>query len=183
MLICRKCSTFRRGLLPRPATRVNMPTMAPRDEDSDLHRHPRRPHDHPGTSEAVRQMLASMEREQERRKRWPLTASGDIDTRRAMTALAQSFPTLRDVDGVAPWDADRFLAWLCGPAPSHGMRLAGKFVLGVWNSRTDWREVAGELGLEGAASLTRFDFFEAMNVWDEEHAQACRRWMEAPFWP
>ena len=29
---------------------------------------------------------------------------------------------------------------------SHGMLLAGQFVLGVWNSRTDWRDA---LGLEG----------------------------------
>jgi hypothetical protein len=31
-----------------------------------------------------------------------------------MTALAQSFPTLRDAVGVDPWDADRFLGWFCG---------------------------------------------------------------------
>ena len=160
-----------------------MPTMAPRDEDSISIDTPggRTITGHP---QAVRQMLASMEREQEPRKRWPLTAGGDIDTRRAMTALAKSFPKLREVDGVEPWDVDRFLAWLCGPAPSHGMLIAGRFVLGVWNSTTDWREVARELGLdEGADKLTRFDLFEAMNVWDEEHAAACRRWMEWPFWP
>lgn len=142
--------------------------MAPRAEDSISVDTPdgRTLTGHPV---AVREMLASTERE--RRKRWPLTAGGDIDTRRAMTVLAQSFPTLRLVDGVEPWDADRFLAWLCGP------------VLGVWNSRTDWSEVARELGLEGADKLSRFDLFEAMNVWDEEHSLACRRWIEAPFWP
>jgi hypothetical protein len=66
-----------------------------------------------------------------------LTTGGDIDTRRAMTILAQSFPSKRLIDGVEPWDADRFLAWFCGLAPSHGMVLAGQFVLGVWNRRTD----------------------------------------------
>jgi hypothetical protein len=100
---------FLTWILPRSGTRVNVPAMAPHDADSiavDI-ADGRRITGHP---EAVREMLASMERDQERRKRWPQTASGDIDTRRAMTVLAQSFPTLRDVDGVDPWDVDRFLA-------------------------------------------------------------------------
>ena len=159
-----------------------MPAMTPHDEDSVSVDLPggRMIIGHP---EAVRPMLAAMERDQERRKHWPQTASGDIDTHRAMTALAQSFPSLRDADGVDPWDGYRFLAWLCGPAPSHGMLAAGRFLLGVWNSTTDWREVARELELEGADKCVRFDLFEAMNVWDREHSDACRHWMEWPFWP
>jgi hypothetical protein len=34
-----------------------------------------------------------------------------------MTALALSFPTLRDADGVNPWDAERLEAWLRSGAP------------------------------------------------------------------
>jgi hypothetical protein len=48
---------------------------------------------------------------------------------------------------------------------------SGSSSSGVWNRRTDWRDVARELGLEGADKLAR-NLFEAMNVWDEEHGLA-----------
>lgn len=137
-----------------------------------------------GDAFAVRRVMASLERQRELRQRWPQDSEGYVDTRRAICALAQSFPTLHDADGLEPWDVNRFLAWLCGPAPSHGALLAGRFVLGVWNRGTDWREVGRELGFEGAEeALARFDLFEALGCWDEEHCAACRRFMEAPFWP
>jgi hypothetical protein len=100
-----------------------------------------------------------------------------------VVVLARSFPTLRAADGIEPWDVDRLVAWLCGPAPSHGALLAGRFVLGVWNPTSDWIELARERQLEGADKLTRFDVLEAVSVWDDEHMAACVRWMQAPFWP
>ena len=86
-----KLLSFPTAILPRPALRVNMQATAPHDEDSISVNTPdgRTLTGHP---ETVRQMLASIERDQERRKHWPQTAGGD--THRAMTALAQSFPTL-----------------------------------------------------------------------------------------
>ncbi len=66
-----------------------------------------------------------------RRELW-----GDIGPG-AMTRLAKMFPTLREADGVEPWDAMRLLEWLCGPAPGTGARWAGLFVLGVARSRLE----------------------------------------------
>ena len=173
---------FLTSILSRHATRVNMPasmqspdhdTISVHTEDGVL----------TGRPDAVREAMASLERRRELRKRWPQTAGGDIDTRRAMAALAQSFPTLRGADGVEPWDVDRFLSWLCGPAPSHGALHAGRFVLGVWNRTTDWCEATRGLGLEGGELLSRLDLVDAVGTWDDEHRAACWRWMEGPFWP
>jgi hypothetical protein len=138
-----------------------------------------------GPAAAISEYMAERwERVRERRRRrWPLRPDGEVDTRRAMSVLARSFPTLRQADGVEPWDVDRFVAWLCGPAPSHGAMHAGRFVLGVWHATADWRQVARELRLDSAEALSRFDFVEAVRTWDDEHRAACARWMELPFWP
>lgn len=67
---------------------------------------------------------------------------------------------------------------------SHGEALAGRFVLSVWNSTTDWNEVAHEDGiLEEGETLRRFDLFEAWGVWDEPHREAALAWLRDPFWP
>src|SRR4051794_7009953 len=55
-----------------------------------------------------------------------------------MTTLCDSFPTLREADGVNPWNVDRFESWLQSGAPGHGARCAGRFVLSVWNPYHDW---------------------------------------------
>jgi hypothetical protein len=138
-----------------------------------------------GHPAAVREAIEAEKTAIARARRWPQTAEGYIDTRAAMTVLARSFPVLaRDAEGIAPWDVDRFLAWLCGPAPSSGAIHAGRFVLSVWNPRTDWREVARQSGIDGAGDrLQRFDLFEAVGVWDDEHRLACMTWIDGPFWP
>ena len=43
------------------------------------------------------------------RERW-----GEDDATR-MTLLCRSFPTLREADGVEPWDPHGFLSWLASP--------------------------------------------------------------------
>ncbi len=138
-----------------------------------------------GHPDAVREAVAASTLARERARRWPQTSEGHVDTRAAMTILARSFPVLaRDAEGIDPWDVDRFLAWLCGPAPSSGAIHSGRFVLSVWNPSTNWSEVAREGGIEGADErLRRFDLFDAVGVWDDAHRLACMIWIEAPFWP
>jgi len=116
-----------------------------------------------GHPDAARAMIAAVDAAEERRMRWPRRDDGELDAARATTMLARGFPSLRLADGVTPWNADRFVAWLAGPAPSAGMAHAGRFVLGVWNPRADWAEVARELGIDAAEGrLGKFDLFAAM---------------------
>jgi hypothetical protein len=146
--------------------------------------------------EAFARLRKLQQREAERRSRWPQDARGHIDTRAAMTALARRLPGLRNADGVEPWDADRFLRWLLVVgAYSHGENLAGRFMLSVWNTSTNWEELANEdeellatyrrqvEDPEARIRLPRFDLFEAMGTWDEEHRAAMLYWLEAPFYP
>lgn len=151
-----------------------------------------------GPEEVRRLLNREIAEAEERRSRWP------NDTRDAMSALCTLFPSLRGVPGTTPWNADALLAWLCGPAPTSGSFHAAKFVLGVWNSGTSWGDVARDDGLlnvppDTAASELRdaekwldariralnqpFDVFAALNVWDRAHADAFKRWVDAPFWP
>jgi hypothetical protein len=116
-----------------------------------------------GHPDAVREAIASVKAASERARRWPQTPEGYVDTCAAMTVLARSFPVIaRDADGIAPWDVDRFLFWLCGPAPSSGALHAGRFLLSVWNPSTDWIEQAREKGIDGAGAAKRFDLFDAV---------------------
>jgi hypothetical protein len=128
-------------------------------------------------------MEAARRRELARRAHWPRTSRGDIDTRAAMTQLARSFPMLRDADGIAPWDVERFVTWSCGPQATGGSLHASRFVLHVWNSEEDWSAYASSLGIEGALALVPFNLSAALSTWDEEHAEAFRAWARWPFWP
>jgi hypothetical protein len=132
---------------------------------------------------AVQAYLDSVALAKERNRRWPQKENGEVDTRRAMPALVRSFPSLRGADGAEPWELERFVRWLSGPAPSGGAMRAGRFVLHVWNSHDDFREYGRELGIEGFECLTPFNLSDAMGVWDEEHRKAFAAWVEAPFWP
>jgi hypothetical protein len=124
-----------------------------------------------------------------RRQRWPQTAEGFVDTRAAMTTLARSFPTLRAARGIDPFDVETFVRWMATSGePGSGAVYAGRFVLSVWNSSADWREVARDLLPKEdpgflAERFGRFDLFEAAAVWDHDHRLACMIWLEAPFYP
>jgi hypothetical protein len=87
-----------------------------------------------------------------------------------MTVLAESFPTLRQADGVNPWNVDRFESWLLSGAPGHGAKCAGRFVLSVWNPYHAWRS-------------SNFDLHEALGCWDDPHRAAFAAWVRAPWWP
>jgi hypothetical protein len=121
-------------------------------------------------AESIEEMLSQIRTQRERRARWPK------DTTHALTRLAKMFPTLADAPGIDPWNVEAFIAWLNGPAPGAGASAAGRFILGVWNTRTDWTEC-------GLAPPGCFDVFEGIAVWDDAHRAAFQAWIDAPFWP
>ena len=127
---------------------------------------------------AVEAVVRARAREERRGKTW-----GQIGPE-SMTRLASSFPTLRSAPGVSPWDADKFLTYAVSGVLCHGEVLAAKFVLGVWNYSADWEKVAREKKLiKPDEQFSRFDLFEATNVWDQEHINAALAWIELPFFP
>jgi hypothetical protein len=87
-----------------------------------------------------------------------------------MSALALSFPSLRQADGLAPWEPEPFARWMRSGAPGHGAKCAGQFLLSVWNPSTRWKG-------------GRFDLHEALAIWDEAHRAAFLAWARAPWWP
>jgi hypothetical protein len=124
--------------------------------------------------ELVDEFKASMERERQRRARWPR------DYRLAMTELANLFPTMRGVPGTDPWNVERLIAWLNTGAPTSGSWHAAMFLLGVWNPHTKWNK-EGVRMKKGATG--KFDLFAACAVWDRQHLQAMQEWIATPFWP
>lgn len=135
---------------------------------------------------AVADYRAGVDREARKRELW-----GDGDGRARMVRLSERFPSLAMVAGagIGPWDELSVLAYACRPV-SHGERLAALFVLHVWNSGTDWNEIAhmeGDDGepplLEEGESIKAFDLMEAWAVWDLEHRYAALLWLTDPFWP
>ena len=90
-------------------------------------------------------------------------------TRPKMTAFARTFPTMRNADGVDPWDAERLEAWAKGPL-SHGERVTARFLLSVWDPAHAWQ-------------LDPFDLMEALKIWDPAHHEAFLRWAADPWWP
>jgi len=91
------------------------------------------------------------------------------ETREKMTDFVRTFPTMRDVPGVDPWDAEELQAWAQGPR-SHGERVTARFLLSVWDPLLAWQ-------------LDPFDLMEALRIWDPGHHQAFLRWAADPWWP
>lgn len=59
--------------------------------------------------------------------------------RQQMTALCKSFPSLAErAKGIDPWNVDHFLLWMLRGGGGSGCMHAARFVLQVWNGRSDW---------------------------------------------
>lgn len=115
--------------------------------------------DSPEAAAEVAEAIArSHARAERRRELW-----GEDNTIQ-IVRLARSFPTLRNAAGLAPWDVEKFLDWLCGPAPSSGAWHAGLFVLSVWNQSTDWPADAQRQGAIEPARHGRYDHCNAAEV-------------------
>lgn len=119
---------------------------------------------------AIEQLQRSQAREERRREVW------GTDSAEQMVRLARSFPSLRTADGLDPWNAVAFLAWAVGPACTSGSWHAAMFVLQVWNSTTDWAQVAREerLVAAGAPGLRHDTARSALSLGLADDAAAAR---------
>lgn len=119
--------------------------------------------------------------------------------------LAGTFPSIQgklwgiDFERWAPIDLRTMVF-----GSSHGERCALQFLLRVWNASTDWDdpriiEAWSEHLTERPAvpfefdptiathahayRVGKFDVFEALGVWDDEHRAAFLEWAKDPIWP
>jgi hypothetical protein len=99
---------------------------------------------------------------------WP---TRDVNPYPKMTALAYSFPTLRDAP-IDPFEASELEHWIMGPSAGSGATWAAIFVLSVFNP-----------GAMPYRSCGLFDLHAALAVWDAEHRAAFLRWVKEPWWP
>jgi hypothetical protein len=109
-----------------------------------------------------------------------------------MRRLCRLFPALARLQLASDWTegegqlapaTEALLRIASGPGDD-GERLCARFVLAVWNPRTDWQAVARKHRIiEPDDVLARFDVFEALRVWDSEHVQAMLTYLADPFWP
>jgi hypothetical protein len=93
----------------------------------------------------------------------------DDEARQKMTALARTFPSMRNALGVDPWNPLHLQTWAKGPH-SHGEIVTARFLLSVWDPHQSW-------------NLERFDVMEALRVWDLPHREAFLAWGRDPWWP
>lgn len=89
---------------------------------------------------------------------------------RRIQALAETFPCLRVVEGVRPWDPQRLYE---SAAADHrfAVKHSVAFVLDVWGDPR-WATLSGP-----------FDVAKARKSWDEEHRAAWYAWCAKPWWP
>ena len=80
------------------------------------------------------EIRASQVRQAERETQFPGTP------RQKMTVLCRLFPTLRAAKGIDPWSFDHFVLWALNSVGGSGQGHAVRFVLNVWNSKSDKAE-------------------------------------------
>ncbi len=89
-----------------------------------------------------------------------------------MMKLACTFPCLRRAIAASSlpvgWDANTVDRWAC--VASHGERAAAQFLLAVWDQDHEWQ-------------CGRFDFMDALRIFDESHRAALLEWAADPWWP
>lgn len=103
--------------------------------------------------------------------------------RDGMARLGRMFPTLAGAAGLEPWDPEALMRWSVSGAVTHAAAHAVAFLLNVWNSRTDWREVAAEFAINGTGERFAFNCAEAIACWDHAHVAAFLAWCQDPFHP
>jgi len=115
---------------------------------------------------------------------------------RQLSALAETFPSLRGAPGVRPWEPMTLLAWALKERNNNELEAAA-FMLYLARDltrETDWLQEAMDAGLPRPhygdgwtgmktmrfySSLTRFDVFCAIANWDAEHRAAFAAWAAA----
>lgn len=91
-----------------------------------------------------------------------------------MAKLAESFPTLKGLPGIIPWDPVLFAEQLGSPARTNASANAILFVLSVWNP--------GFQGVGVDLIKEPFNVHYAMQGWDRPHREAFLAWVANPFW-
>ncbi len=76
-----------------------------------------------------------------------------------LTALARTFHTLRNADGIDPFDPDTLEVWASNRSLSSGTREAAKYVLWRYDPDRVWK-------------CGRFNAKEGSYVWDLEQIEA-----------
>jgi hypothetical protein len=79
-----------------------------------------------------------------------------------MTAVARTFPCLREAPGTQRWDAPVLDGWAAEVPLAHGELMIARFVLAVWDPAGGWR-------------CGPFDLMEALAVF--------LAWARDPGWP
>jgi hypothetical protein len=77
--------------------------------------------------------------------------------------MAMAFPTLREAEGVTPWNPNRLDIWAAEEADSPEAIAAAQFLLSQWNPGCQW-----ECG--------RFNPQQAFRYWDSPHRLAYLEW-------
>ena len=100
-----------------------------------------------------------------------------------LSDLAETFPTLRNREGVRPFNAQQLANTAAGPHFSNAGRQAAAFVLSVYNSSVDWhRPYRDKLYPENnRKALAPFNPGLALAVWDLEHRRAFQAWAADPW--
>ena len=114
----------------------------------------------------ISRALATMRATRERAARGGVAAT---NAHPDLSALAESFPSLRGAPGVRPFQAEALSRWL-GDSEDASTRAAVAFVLAVYDAPS-WR------------ARLPFDVVEALQRWDAAHSTAFMAWAERPWVP
>jgi len=98
--------------------------------------------------------------------------------------LAFAFGSLKDAAGIHPWQPMALLRWLCsGRAQGRDAEHAARFLLGAWNTSTDWTEIAAEQEHPHPHAAKRFDVYDALLCWNRSQREAFLDWVHYPYFP
>jgi hypothetical protein len=92
-----------------------------------------------------------------------------------MTALCNTFPSLRNKPGTDPWDPVKLAHYMgTSGAGTSGSLAAARFVLAVFNTTAEWKELAND---ERPGRFTLRD----LQSFDGDHMAAFSAWARAPW--
>ena len=88
----------------------------------------------------------------------------------SIARLAKKFPSLKEAEGVSPFNSEQLMAWALESTPRPHARHAVQFILSLWDMHKRW--VVGP-----------FNVVEAFSSWDEEHKAVFLEWAQEPWFP
>lgn len=88
----------------------------------------------------------------------------DTFRNREAQRLATRFPALKNAAGVWPFSPNQLDIWAAEHEREPKALQAARFVLHLWNRQAMW-----ECG--------KFDFLEALDIWDDSHVRPFLEWL------